>query len=68
MTWHDNSTYPPVFDIDNTTMTTAYTKFKELGSGLSPGSKHYFQIWLDIPIVAPGEYNNTIYVKCNQSS
>ena len=68
MTWHDNSTYPPVFTIDNDTMSTTYTKFYEIGSGLSAGGVHHFQIWLDVPNVAAGEYNNTIYVKCNATS
>ena len=68
MTWDDSTTYGS-YTPDTNAMTTTYAQFSNIPvNGLEPGNKHHFQIWLDFPNVEPGTYNNTIYVKCNESA
>ncbi|MCD6477951.1 MAG: hypothetical protein J7K87_03025 [Candidatus Aenigmarchaeota archaeon] len=68
-TWYDNGT---VVGSENaslsTALTTSYAIFSADGQNIPPGGTDYMGLWLDVPIVPPGTYNNTIYIKCNQST
>lgn len=67
MTWDDNTAAS--YSVDTNTMTTGYIEFINVPTvGLEASDVHYFEIWLDYPNLEPGTYNNTIYVKCNESS
>jgi len=64
-TWDDNETLGNVVE-DAHTLTTNFVSFDN--TSIPPGGSISLQLWLDIPVVTPGTYNNTITIKCNQSS
>jgi len=64
-TWDDNETIGNVVT-DAHTLTTSYASFDN--TSVPPGGDISLQLWLDVPIVPPGTYNNTVTIKCNGTS
>ncbi len=62
--WEDS---PPPF-ASTVGLTTSYVEGDQCNN-TQPGANCTLHLWLDIPLnQAPGTYNNTLIVKCNQSS
>jgi len=66
-TWDDNTTSGQTDVSRSQALTTDYVSFDD-GTNVAPDSDVYLKFWLDIPITTPGDYNNTVTVKCNVTS
>jgi len=65
-TWDDSLTSEgEVVDAQN--LTTSYQSFSD-GTDVAPDANVYLRLWLDVPLVTPGTYSNTVTIKCNGTS